>query len=123
MSHSLDTDSFLGAFTRFTARRGVPRAVFSDNGTNFTAAEKELREMVEQLDQSKICHQHSGIKWTFLPTYDSHMAGVLGASHKIDKDASENLSQRQFISATHRRVADYLAGRSPGDPQRPPIDA
>ena len=76
VSHSLDTDSFLGAFTRFTARRGVPRAVFSDNGTNFTAAEKELREMVEQLDQSRIRHRHSEIKWTFLPPYASHMAGV-----------------------------------------------
>ena len=32
--------------------------------------------MVEQLDQSRICHQHSGIKWTFLPPYASHMAGV-----------------------------------------------
>ena len=28
--------------------------MLSDNGTNFVAAERELRELVEALDQSKI---------------------------------------------------------------------
>ena len=28
IAHSLDTDSFLGAFSRFTARRGVPKHYF-----------------------------------------------------------------------------------------------
>ena len=40
----LDVDSFLGAFYRMTNRRGLPEEIISDNGTNFVAAEKELRD-------------------------------------------------------------------------------
>ena len=76
IAHSLDTDSFLGAFTRFTSRRGVPTHVISDNGTNLVAAEKELREMLDCLDEDKIRHAHTNIQWKFLPPHGSHMAGV-----------------------------------------------
>ena len=58
VAHSLDTDSFLGAFSRFTARRGVPKIVISDNGTNLTAAEKELRSMLDQLNRTRIEKKH-----------------------------------------------------------------
>ena len=54
MSWSLDTESFLQAFTRFVKRRGVPEFVVSDNGGNFVAAEKELRHALASLDQTKI---------------------------------------------------------------------
>jgi hypothetical protein len=35
MAYDLTTDSFLSAFSRFVARRGRPKEVMSDNGTNF----------------------------------------------------------------------------------------
>ena len=54
MAFGLDADSFLNAFYRMVNRRGLPREMLSDNGTNFVAAERELRELVEALDQSKI---------------------------------------------------------------------
>ena len=69
ISHSLNTDSFLAAFTRFTARRGVPHVIFTDNGTNFVAAEKELKEMVQQIDSSKVQQKNRAIKWNFLPPH------------------------------------------------------
>ena len=53
MAVGLDTDSFLNAFYRMVNRRGLPRGMLSDNGTNFVSAEKELRELVEALDQSR----------------------------------------------------------------------
>ena len=76
VSHSLDTDSFLAAFSRFVARRGLPRSVFSDNGTNMVAAEKELKGILENLDENKIRRRHDGITWTFIPPSASHMAGA-----------------------------------------------
>ena len=76
VAYSLDTDSFLGAFSRFTARRGVPKIVMSDNGTNLTAAEKELKSMLDELNTEKIERRHREIKWKFLPPAASHMAGV-----------------------------------------------
>jgi hypothetical protein len=39
------------AIRRFAARRGIPEKIFSDNGTNFHGAERELRESLEQLNQ------------------------------------------------------------------------
>jgi hypothetical protein len=54
MAYALDTDSFINAFTRMTARRGTPSFVLSDNGTNFVGAEKEICQKVQGLDKQKI---------------------------------------------------------------------
>ena len=70
MSYSLDSDSFINAFTRMTSRRGTPTYVISDNGTNFVGAERELRELVEALDTDRITQETSKyhrIDWKFNP--------------------------------------------------------
>ena len=54
MAYGLDTDSFLNAFYRMVNRRGLPEEMISDNGSNFVGAERELRELVSQLDQAMI---------------------------------------------------------------------
>lgn len=76
--HSLDTDSFIGAFRRFIARRGQPLLMRSDNGGNFVKADRELREAVRDWNQDKI---HGfllarNIKWIFNPPAGSHHGGV-----------------------------------------------
>lgn len=38
IASDLTTNGFLGAFRRFTSRRGIPGHVYSDNGTNFIGA-------------------------------------------------------------------------------------
>ena len=48
MAYGLDVDSFMNAFYRMTNRRGLPEEVLSDNGRNFVAADKELREMTSK---------------------------------------------------------------------------
>ena len=50
LAHSLTTDSFVAAFRRFINRRGMPAVVYSDNGTNLVAGEKEMRESIQQLN-------------------------------------------------------------------------
>lgn len=54
VAFGLDTDSFLNAFTRFTSRRGLPKEMVSDCGTNFVGAVNELKELISELDQDKI---------------------------------------------------------------------
>ena len=66
MAFGLHTDSFLNAFYRMVNQRGLPREI-SDNGTNFVAAERELCESGEALDQSKTAQStaNKGVMWHF----------------------------------------------------------
>jgi hypothetical protein len=49
VAHSLDAESFLCAFSRFTSRQGVPKEIFSDNGTNFIGVSRILKEEFENI--------------------------------------------------------------------------
>jgi len=78
VASSLDTDSFINALRRFTARRGQVRELRSDNGTNFVGAERELRKAIEQWNQEQI-HDvmlQKGIQWSFNPPAGSHHGGA-----------------------------------------------
>ena len=47
VAHFLDTDSMINALRRFISIRGCPEQIRSDRGTNFTSAERELKEAIE----------------------------------------------------------------------------
>ena len=47
----LTTEAFLASLRRFIARRGKPRVVWSDHGTNFVGASQELKELTEFLQE------------------------------------------------------------------------
>jgi len=46
---SLTTESFLAALRRFIARRGTPKTIYSDNGTNFQGASNQLHEIYKSM--------------------------------------------------------------------------
>lgn len=50
VAHSLDTSSCIMAISNFIARRGSPREIYTDNGTNFKAAEKVLCDETKNID-------------------------------------------------------------------------
>lgn len=82
MTHSLDAESFLCAFSRFTARRGYPRDVYSDNGTNFVGAcgvlKEEFAKLMSDQAQAKIYDRlrMKGVTFHFNPPLASHAGGV-----------------------------------------------
>ena len=78
LAYSLNTDSFLNAYYRFTSRRGQPSLVMSDNGTNFVSGERELREIVSKLDKDKIhdVMTHEKVRWQFHPPLSPHFGGA-----------------------------------------------
>ena len=65
-------------------RRGLPREMLSDNGTNFVAAERELRELVEEIVQSTA---NKGVMWHFNPPLAPHFGGVHETMIKAAKRA------------------------------------
>ncbi|KAL7742127.1 hypothetical protein ACLKA6_018370 [Drosophila palustris] len=75
--HSLSTNSCLMGLRRHIARRGTPKEIYSDNGTNFRGTDAFLRENM-QLDDSEM-HQNlmqRGISWYFNPPAAPHMGGA-----------------------------------------------
>ena len=93
MAWGLDTDSFLHALTRFTSRRGVPKDMRSDNGTNFVGTVNELKERVGQLDKDKIqgMTAQKGVQWTFNPPVAPHFGG---AHELMVKEAKKAIDMR-----------------------------
>lgn len=65
LASTLSTQVFLECLRRFVARRGRPRNIYSDNGTNFTSAANALNK----LDWEKIAKHSSAsqIEWVFNP--------------------------------------------------------
>lgn len=104
---SMTTDAFLGAFKRFISRRGVPSDVFSDNGTNFVGANRELDELRNLLSseetKNKIIDNTAleGIKWHFIPARAPHFGGLWESAvksftnhfYKITSEASMTLEE------------------------------
>lgn len=78
----LTTSAFLAAFKRFISRRGKPNIVWSDNGTNFVGARKELAVYVSKVDG---CLASEGITWKFNPPASPHFGGVWESAVKSAK--------------------------------------
>ena len=60
----LSTDSFLCAFRRFTARRGTPNLIVSDNARYFKKANNILKTLFKQRDVLTY-FQNQKIVWRF----------------------------------------------------------
>ena len=93
VAYGLDTDSFLLAFSRMVARRGRPELVISDNGTNFVGANRELGELVRNLDRDRIVEEaaNKSIEWRFNPPGGSHHGGLFEALIKSAKIALKSI--------------------------------
>ncbi|XP_053402917.1 uncharacterized protein LOC128558105 [Mercenaria mercenaria] len=78
IAFGMDVDSFLNAFYRMVSRRGLPKTMLSDNGSNFVRADKELKQLLQCLDQDKIIENtaNKGIQWQFIPPFAPHWGGV-----------------------------------------------
>ena len=103
VAQSLDTDSCLQAISRFIARRGKPREIWSDNGTNFVGANREFREYINNWNQNCIEEQLSQdqIVWKFNPPGAPHFGGVWERLIRSCKKAMINiLGSRRLTDET-----------------------
>ena len=98
--HSLNTDSFLGAVTRFVSRRGRPEKIFSDNGTNFKSGEQELRAALSEWNQKQISDHmlQRQIEWSFNPPHASHMGGIWERLIKSVRQIMKALTNQQVLN-------------------------
>ncbi|XP_064631625.1 uncharacterized protein LOC135489924 [Lineus longissimus] len=78
LADSLESDDFLLCLRAFIGRRGHPLEMYSDNGTNFKGADKELSQCLQELNQNKIYGLLSPHKiiWHFNPPSAPHFGGA-----------------------------------------------
>ena len=81
----------LSAIRQFTSGRGLPRVMYSNNGTNLIGARNELLEIqrllarqVVQGDLEDSC-ANKGISWVTIPTRSPHFGGLREAGVKSMK--------------------------------------
>ena len=78
---SMDTSSCLMAIERFVSKRGTHSINWSDNGTNFVGAEKELHLCIKNWKtEAPLSLVHKGIKWKYNPPSAPHQKGSMGAN-------------------------------------------
>ena len=87
----LTSEPFLATLRRFVARRGKPSLLWSDHGSNFIGANRELKELYEfllkdksQQDITDFCSSQ-GITWKFIPEHSPHFGGLWEAAVKSMK--------------------------------------
>ncbi|XP_053690927.1 uncharacterized protein LOC128739466 [Sabethes cyaneus] len=75
--YSLTTSSCIIAIRSFIARRGQPRQFYSDRGTNFIGAQRELKRLEDVIDHDEIMKEFTSeeTEWVFNPPQAPHMGG------------------------------------------------
>jgi transposase InsO family protein len=78
VAHDLTTSSCIMAIRRMVSRRGTVRKMFSDNGTNLRGADRELRQAIEELDDTELYDElaNERMEWHFIPPAAPHMGGA-----------------------------------------------
>jgi len=78
----LDSAAFVAALRRFMTRRGRCVKIYSDNGTNFIGAQKELNTSI---NQSIPMLAKEGIEWRFNPPSAPNFGGLWESAVKSTK--------------------------------------
>ncbi len=80
---------FMAALSRFCARRGTPKHIHSDNGTNFQGSRNEIKELQKLMTstdtQEALSHfdPASNVQWHFIPPRAPHFGGLWEAGVKV----------------------------------------
>ncbi|XP_008178240.1 uncharacterized protein LOC103307749 [Acyrthosiphon pisum] len=82
---ALSTEAFLLTLDRFVARRGLPSSIYSDCGTNFVGAARQLRLLVNNPDSRDQLSGHIACEWHFNPPGAPHFGGIWEAAVKSAK--------------------------------------
>ncbi|XP_055605529.1 uncharacterized protein LOC129753709 [Uranotaenia lowii] len=96
--HSMSSDSCIKAIRRFVARRGPPKHFYSDNGTNFRGASRELSTEIKNANyEAARTFTNAETEWHFNPPSTPHMGGIWERKVRSVKDAFKVITpQRQL---------------------------
>lgn len=105
----MSTESFINALRRFFSIRGPAKILWSDRGTNFVGACRELNINTNDTTVRKYLLE-KGCSWVFNPPHASHMGGswerLIGMARRI-LDAL--LLQKGPTLLTHKVLSTFMA--------------
>lgn len=126
----MTTPGFIAAFRRFVARRGHCSRLWSDNGTNFVGAAKELQHLVDIQPAIIEYLETNGTEWHFIPPHAPNFGGLWEAGVKSTKfhlkrvigdttltfeEMSTLLSQVE--ACLNSRPMTFVNSEDPGEPE------
>lgn len=78
IAHSLNVDSCLLCFSKFINRRGRPRHIYCDRGTNFIATERILKQELQKVESELIANSlvSPSMTFHFNTPLSPHMGGA-----------------------------------------------
>lgn len=83
---NLSTNAFLASSDRFVARRGLPSDVYTDCGTNFIGANKQLHTLInDSVGKVAIANSRATCEWHFNPPGAPHFGGLWEAAVRSTK--------------------------------------
>ena len=116
----LTSEAFITCLRRFMARRGKPHTIWSDHGSNFVGASRELAELAAFLEEQRtqtdipdFCASQS-IRWSFIPERAPHFGGLWESAVKSMKLYTSQESCRKHPTDFRRTDhSSYTSGSMP----------
>ncbi len=115
---TMDADSFIMVLRRFISLRDHPKVVYSDNGTNIAAREKELRLRIKNINSVWVAAEFIDreVTWKFSPPSAPHFGGIwerlIGSSKRAMRAVLESRSVTDEVLRTvFSEVASLLNSR------------
>lgn len=117
----LTTQGFLSAFKRFVARRGHCSDLWSDNGTNFVGASRELKSLF--IDEKSglateiaNCLASNNTNWHFIPPHAPNFgglweAGIKSAKYHLKRVIGDNTLTFEELSTVLAQIEACLNSR------------
>lgn len=91
---SLSTESCKLAIRRFIARRGAPTQIYTDHGTNFVGASRELANQLATMNRELAeTFTNTNTRWFFIPPSSPHMGGAWERMVRSVKTAMEVINE------------------------------
>ena len=104
-------DAFLATFRRFVSRKGLCLHLYSDCGTNFVGADRQLQDLFKAAsrDGQRIMGSlaEEGITWHFNPPAAPHFGGLWEAAVKAVKHHLRRVIGEATL--TYEEMATFLA--------------
>ncbi|XP_028169445.1 uncharacterized protein LOC114359315, partial [Ostrinia furnacalis] len=111
LAADLTADAAIMALRRMIARRGAPTEIYSDNGTNFHGADRELREAVKNEATKR------SITWRYIPPGAPFMGGAWERLVRSVKNALYRILHEQHpredVLRTLLCEAEYIVNSRP----------